>query len=60
MRLKRDPRPGLLFSHLRLKALNDFLRLSDVEIRFLKGTTKARRHVTKFLFVQATLGLEES
>ena len=58
--LERDARPGFLFPHPTLESLNDFLGLADVEICFLQGTSKALRHVTKFFFVQPTLGLEET
>ena len=51
--------PWLLLSHPRFQAVNNLLGLTNVEIRFLEGSSKATSHFSEFFFVQFTLVLEQ-
>ena len=58
--LHGEARAWFLFSHPRFQSINDFLGLPDVEIRFLKGTSEAACHLTKFFFVEFPLVFEQA
>ena len=53
-------RPSFVLFETRFHPVHNFLRLSDVKIRFLQSSAKASGHLTKFFFVEFALAFEQA